>query len=194
MLELGGIHALARIAHDFAADHRPVIDIAAYLRARRRAPDAESQQTKEAAILPHPDVEAIASVLRQRNVQHEQTGANMRIQLAGVDLRKALLAGVTLTNANLAEADLNGAFLDRANLDEANLTGARLRDARLTGVSLRNAKLRGTDATGASVNDGADLTGAVLLDADLREANLEGAIYSDNMRDATTRFGPTQMV
>ena len=49
-----------------------------------------------------------------------------KTNLAGMDLRRAMLGGAWLADANLSNADLSGVDLTLANLSGANLKGARL--------------------------------------------------------------------
>jgi uncharacterized protein YjbI with pentapeptide repeats len=134
----------------------------------------------------------------------DMTGAALYgAQLPGADLRR-----VDLTDANLQEADLSGADLKGArflrtrmidaNLSETDLSGADLRRIELQGAILRNTKLVGANLTGAYLAGlpveqrgpsnvgrwkpadlrGADLTNAILLGADMRQA----------LYDCTTKF------
>jgi uncharacterized protein YjbI with pentapeptide repeats len=92
---------------------------------------------------------------------------------------------VSLEGANLECADLRNADLEGADLREANLIRANLRGACLKGVDLSLAKLRDADLRetrlGIHVQEDEDnkqiiKTHTNLSDADLRGANLRGAI------------------
>lgn len=130
------------------------------------------------------------------------------IDLAGADLSGAVLCGASLNGANLRGirlthsdlsdaslrgADLSGADLLLADFSGADLTGANLRDTISTsekelghvqrGPRFRDAVLREADLTGAHCRNsdfsGCQLAGAVLNNADLRQANLSGNDLSD---------------
>ena len=53
-------------------------------------------------------------------------GRSVRVDLKGVDLRRADLTNARLRNAILDGADLRDAILDGVALDEADIRGARL--------------------------------------------------------------------
>ena len=89
-------------------------------------------------------------------------------QLAGLDLRHALLAGADLRGLDLSGAQLDGAVLTGADLTGAVLRGCSLRDARLDRVDFSQ-----TDATGA-VFDGARGIGTRFVRATLTDASFIG--------------------
>ncbi|NQT82704.1 restriction endonuclease [bacterium] len=96
--------------------------------------------------------------------------------LAGANLRNAILCGIDFSGANLGAADLSGADLRKASFFGADLSGASLRGADLSGAILRSC-LRNADLSRDNLNgavlcglfgvDAADLTGANLTDAHL---------------------------
>ena len=91
------------------------------------------------------------------------------LDLAGLDFGGANLRAARLNGASLAGARLDGAELGQAWLLGADLEGASLRGATLFQTQLGGANLRGADLTGARLAADftrADLTGAVLRDAD----------------------------
>ena len=99
--------------------------------------------------------------------------ANLKCtNLERAKLRRASLVKADLRHADLEEADLRAANLTQAELHDANLNGGRLRGARLRGAVLRKADLVGADLTESN------LERAVLTDADLRHAVLDNAILS----------------
>lgn len=102
--------------------------------------------------------------------------------LAGIDLRSAVLVDADLSSADLSSANLFYAFLSGADLGEANLSHANLTGATLDVTTLREADLSYADLTYADLADaliiGADLTGA-----NLNHANLTGVLY-----DSTTKW------
>lgn len=100
------------------------------------------------------------------------------IDLASMDLRKALLKGLHFEEANLQNANLSGVDLYECVFRGADLRGANLEKA--TGfrtyfnkADLREAKLSGNYAHAEF--GGADLRGADLREAQLEYARLDGA-------------------
>jgi uncharacterized protein YjbI with pentapeptide repeats len=134
--------------------------------------------------------------------------------LTGASLHDADLENAKLTEAVLIGAILNGANLSLANLSGADLRTAQLGPSyrpdlpdgpRLSLTRLTNANLRGADVRGSYLY-GADLRGAYLRgrtpldaeraapcrhalrpnDAELRDADLRGAVLTCVSRDHTT--------
>src|SRR5215204_1457628 len=79
------------------------------------------------------------------------------------------LSHVPLRGANLSGANLSGADLSDADLSDADLSGATLDNADLDDADLSNADLSETDLFGADMGDGANLSGAILIDANLSQ-------------------------
>ncbi|MBU3031812.1 pentapeptide repeat-containing protein [Paracoccus marinaquae] len=105
-----------------------------------------------------------------------------RRNLAGVDLRGAVLRG-----ARMERADLSLARMERADLSWARMEGAVLFDARMEGADLRGARMEGADLRGARM-ERADLRGARMEGADLRGARMEGAdLWQARMERADLR-------
>ncbi len=122
------------------------------------------------------------------------------VNLSNTDLSYAYLISADMSRADLFEANLSGALLVNAELDKAYLRGANLRGAHLYNANLRgadlSADLRDADlikndhpradqsaaievqvrADQSGIIPGADLSGALLSDADLEGANLSGAL------------------
>lgn len=105
------------------------------------------------------------------------------IDLAGADLRSAMLPSASLKRVNLAEADLSNADLHGANLSGSylsatKLSGANLHATNLSGANLFESNLNGADLTQCNLRDanvhGADLRGSRLNEADIRRADLRG--------------------
>jgi uncharacterized protein YjbI with pentapeptide repeats len=108
--------------------------------------------------------------------------------LAGADLRVALLL-----KADLSSANLEGAQLHKAILGSANLTGAKLAGADLERAECHDAMLADADLSGASLDYGifiganlqratfvaASLGHALFRGADLREADLKGSSHAE---------------
>lgn len=127
-------------------------------------------------------------------------GADLsRANLAGTDLKFALMPGAKLENADLVDADLRyaqltgakfaGATLRRANLSGsvdlmgANFLGADLQGADLTGAKLHGAEFPGASLEGAQLNFahafGANFQGAMLDGVSFNAARLQGADFTD---------------
>ena len=105
---------------------------------------------------------------------------------SGLSLRGRDMAGADLRGADLRGADLEGALLEQADLSGACLAGSRLVDVALTAAVLDETDLSDADLSGANL---AKVKGratdfsrsiwarSVVLDADLREARLNGATW-----------------
>jgi len=173
---LGGIYALERIARDSFDDDRGTIAevLTAYVRTHAPwPPTSPSPDTASTALddLPDlqvraPDVQAAVTVLGRGGFPDAVAD---RLDLGGVDLRKATLADADLRKASLAGSRLEESNLSRAQLQEANLARVWLRDVRLRSGQLQEANLVGAQLQGV------DLRGAQLQKADLSGAQLQGA-------------------
>jgi hypothetical protein len=143
-IRFGGIYALERVARDSEHDHWPIMEIlTAYVRENTRwvepkDPPSEVLNPDEIPELAK-DIQAIMTVIGRR--EHERDKG--RLDLSGVDLRRALMS-----SANLSRADLS-----RANLSKADLSGAKL-----SGASLFGADLDGANLSGARLSDAKSLT------------------------------------
>lgn len=160
-VQLGGIYALERLAHDSRHDQPTIVEVlTAFVRGRATRTDEPEEHESTADRRPLqarlPTVDAAMSVLARM-----PRPSDVRLQLANVDLR-----GISLDKANLARANLSNANLSGVDLTGADLTGARLAGADLTGAILISATL--TDA----FLEYAILIEAILADADLTHANL----------------------
>ncbi|MBM4359037.1 MAG: DUF2169 domain-containing protein [Deltaproteobacteria bacterium] len=112
-----------------------------------------------------------ASLAGARLAAADLTGARARAQiLHKASLAGARLAGADLTRASLLEVDLTRADLAGATLTSALLLGVRAERATLTGASAEN--LRAVMGTSFA---SAELSGALLCEANLRESRLVGA-------------------
>ncbi|MBF0519567.1 MAG: pentapeptide repeat-containing protein [Nitrospirae bacterium] len=120
------------------------------------------------------------------------SGAVLReAALIGTDLRLAYLSDADLSGADLSLANLNGAFLCSAYLNRADLRGANLREVKLCEPNLGVA-VYGEAVFGRAVYGRAVLKKANLSEADLRrakfeienilKANIEGAIFDDDVK------------
>jgi hypothetical protein len=162
-IRLGGIYALARIAHDSPRDHMPVMQIfASFIRERTLREPCEPVTA---------EVQAILTMIAERTLEYE-TPADV------IDLSQAFIPRVNLFAAQLEGVRLVGANLSRAKMENARLRAANLRRAVLEAAYLRNADLRGADLMGADLSN-ASLRGARLAGADLAGAKLEGAVLLD---------------
>jgi uncharacterized protein YjbI with pentapeptide repeats len=121
--------------------------------------------------------------LCNREVRIDLAGADLRrLDLSGfslrtVDLRDSNLQGVNCHGADLWWADLRGvrfsdSDLSKAKLESADLTQAEIERANLDGSILRNAKISAAQLVDANLGN-ADLQGANLSGADLRGANFD---------------------
>ncbi len=192
-IQLGGIFALEKIAHDSFSDHWTVMEVlTAYVRENAKLLSESKlnnhnpnhlvlngQSNGKPKDKVPSDVQSILTVVGRRSwIELERE--NMRVlnlrmtNLSHIDLRRAILErinlrGCNLEDANLAETNLSGAFLGEANLKNSNLVKANLVGANLVGADLTNANLKGADLRGAN------LMRAKLGDAKLAGAQLEGA-------------------
>jgi len=118
--------------------------------------------------------------------------------LAGAGFRRADLSDACMAEARLDGADLRYATMSAADCSAAVLGVAQLRHADLRLANLEGANLRGADLSGARLGgarlDGADFNGAILVETDLRAAdlsrveNLRQAQLSRALGDRTTRL------
>ncbi len=118
-----------------------------------------------------------------------------RLDLSGLDFRRARLAGSDLFGANLDRANLSGADLHGARLDRAVIIGTDFSNADLSGATLllptavsslsydaseaprfRNAKL--ARATIVAHLSGADLSGADLTATIFNHADMRGTLMT----------------
>jgi Pentapeptide repeats (8 copies) len=178
-VQVGGIYALERIAHDSNADRSTVREVlTAFIRERatwqQRSPQqsghddphARSMSVTASQPLDHlpylrfrmPEVQAAITVLGRLPAPRDTEAS---LELRDVDLRKG-----NLGNADLRSANLRGALLDRVWLQGAHLEGANLSRVSLRGANMGDAHLEGADLRDA------DLTGAHYLS----RAHLRGAI------------------
>ena len=143
----------------------------------------ESEPWFDGEILSRPENKTILFMLLRGQDFYESTRPNLliikKINMQGMDLRRADLIGANLIRANLEGANLEWASLKGANLTKANLTKANLSEANLTKANLNGANLEGANL------EGANLEGANLSEAYLRRANLEGAKLNEaNLSEA----------
>jgi Pentapeptide repeats (8 copies) len=126
-VRVGAIYALGRVARDSRTDQAAVMALLAdHLRASTPWPPAEPDDQDEKATLapiplPHPEVRAVARVLRERTIAEARDAA---LDLSGIDFRSAPLAGTALSNASFAHSNLKGADFTNAHLEGADLSTA----------------------------------------------------------------------
>jgi hypothetical protein len=200
-VRIGGVHALARIARNSAADRGAVMELlAAFVRANAPWPprdDCQYPVSMRVTDVPHlpvraPDIQEALTTLAQRGpVPHPHVAGWWTVNLMGTDLRRAWLV----------RADLRRVGLRNACLTRASLHGADLRGAELVGVDLQQADVvdavadlttwwpEGFDPVAAKVRmvglEGSDLRGYSLARLDLTGVSLKGARV-----DATTTWPP----
>jgi hypothetical protein len=171
-VRLGGIYALERIATDYAADHRIVVEVlSAFVREHTTPGRAGTARRSRNTSLPTPadrlagttahrpaeldtDIQAALTVLGRLPTRRSVARADLiGAHLPGADLRGANLTRVSLDGADLFEAQMDGANLTRADLrggepvqgrpERADLFEAQMDGANLTRVSLDGANLSG---------------------------------------------------
>jgi hypothetical protein len=153
-IRLGGIHALARIAHDSPRDEEPIMQImCAFVR------EATVHRTPSSR-LPI-DVSAALTLITTGEKGHP-------LDLTGVDL-----SGADLRNSKLDGANFEGSQLEGANLSHASLRNCRFRNANLTHCYCRGVDLEGADLAVATLNE-ASLREAILRGTNLFAARLSG--------------------
>lgn len=74
--------------------------------------------------------------------------------LAGANLKGALIHNVDLREADLTDANLRGADIANVYADDAVLFGADLRDASINGGTIQKAKFCGTQMPAGNTADG----------------------------------------
>ncbi|HEX4771532.1 MAG TPA: pentapeptide repeat-containing protein [Bryobacteraceae bacterium] len=129
-----------------------------------------------------------------------QNLSNATFSLAGIDISNAMLgcttlntpgcknfSGIDLTGANLTDADLTGANLVHAKLGHAALNGVIVKNANLKYATLACAQFYGSTPNGncktappasSDANHAADLTQAMLGNADVSNATMDSAKLS----------------
>jgi hypothetical protein len=119
-VRVGAIYALGRIARDSRTDRGAVMALLAdHLREKTPwpPPPADDKATVVASIpLPHPEVRAVARILRERSATEVRSTP---LALSGIDLRSAPLEGANLCEVDLADSNLAGAHLEGADLSTA---------------------------------------------------------------------------
>lgn len=127
-----------------------------------RRGDAEQARIREEVVARHRAGEPFA--------YRDLTGADLSgLDLSGADFRNGWLESVSLVNANLQGADFRDAVLARADLSGAVIGG----------TSFGGANLGGAKLSGICIDGATDLSGAVLMRADLTDTKLDGARMSD---------------
>ncbi len=131
----------------------------------------------------------------------------IRVDLGGLNLKKANFWGSALIDANLSDADLRDTDLRKANLAGTYLAGAKLKGARIdddtklddkwrlvwkivnqqTSRNLNEKDLAGANLEGVDLS-GANLEGADLSGANLTKANLAGAKLKETWIDDATQL------
>ncbi|MFD5795277.1 pentapeptide repeat-containing protein [Streptomyces diastatochromogenes] len=199
-LRLGGIYSLEGIMNDSSRDQPAIVTLlTAYVRRRAPAPTSATPAQES----PPADIEAVMNVLAGRQPAHDRgkwinlSHTNLsgwgqesyQRLMNGINLENARLDGTNLSEAVIQHAQLRGALLDNANLRGASLFDSDLSGAILTGADLRDAGLDKTNLTDAWFCGGdrpsfkypgpcPDMTGVILINANLTRASLVGANLS----------------
>jgi hypothetical protein len=166
MVRLGGIYALEGVMNDPGGQYdKPVLEaLCAFVR--------DGTKNYKGDGPPATDIQAALTVIGRRTGGAKAFGD---VNLIGARIPKANLLGAKLIGALLTDADLTGAHLDGAYLNSAGLTGARLdgayMSADLDGAGLSRAVLVGANLRNTDLH-GANLSGADLIGTDLRDTNV----------------------
>jgi hypothetical protein len=163
-VRIGGIYALARIAHDSSKDHWMIMEVlTAFVRDRRGLGGAGfSTQPKRF----DKDVQSAASVIGRRNTSQDPDDAVLYMSyndLRGVVFSETDYRYARFHGSDLREANFNRCKLQSTTFWKSNLGESRFRDADLSDADLVEADLRG-----------ADFQNCILQGADIQKANLEG--------------------
>ena len=211
-IALGGIYQIGRIADDSPRDHWPMLQVLMSYVERHAPLGNRSGQECDPTIPYDPsetadyNVQAVANVLRQRNVGLESEDQHVtivhsnlrRINLSGANLRGARLVGDDmnggiLTDASLDDVRLSYSLLDHANVSSAHLAGAHLEHAclvraQLTTTDFSRSHLESADLRNVVDATGADFSGATLDGTDFRQVDLSHSkgLTSDQLAKAKT--------
>ena len=160
-VRLGGIYALARLAHEHTADyHLQIMSLLCAFARNPPPPRKEEKETPDSGW--REDVHEIVAAIRDRSE-------------AQIDRELHEKYSLDLAEANLARAVLDEASLINANFLYANLTDASLCEATLAYALLADANLKKADLHLA------DLTGAMLKDCKgLTQEQLDQAIANED--------------
>jgi uncharacterized protein YjbI with pentapeptide repeats len=197
-LRLGAIYGLEQIARDSLELQGPILEIlTAFVRQHSQMDlgvksDERRRQRQEERTEPlRLDFQAVATVLRRRNPDHDGP-------ILWIDLRGAGLHGADLRDAMLNDAQLEGAILDGAILHCVDFEGADLRSASMVGADFSSSRLKNAYLADANLDDsefcltnmdqarlpGATLRGARFAGVSLKNADMTGTDLS------RSRFGP----
>lgn len=163
-VRIGGIYALARIAHDSAKDHWMTMEVlTAFVRDRRGLSGAgfSNQPMKF-----DKDVQSAASVIGRRNTSQDPDDVVLYMNyndLRGIVFAETDYGYTQFHGSDLREANFNRCKLQSTRFWKSNLAESKFRDADLSNANLVEADLRG-----------ANLQNCILQGADLQKANLEG--------------------
>ncbi|MYC26973.1 MAG: pentapeptide repeat-containing protein [Nitrospira sp. SB0662_bin_26] len=153
-VRLGGIYALAHLAHEHPEEYH--IQIMQLLCAFVRTPPEENEKSEAAdrdqqAIRIREDIQAILTAIGKRSEAqiHVEKRRESRLNLSHVNLVGAKLSDTNLFWAKLEYAKLSDVLLDGANLQYVDLFRTDLFRATLIGVNLHKAFLEDTNLTSA---------------------------------------------
>jgi len=171
-VRIGGIYALERLAIDSKKDYRTILEIlTAFIREKSRWNSATMEDSVNP---PKADVQAAMTVVGK--IHKRGSDSEPRLDLIGVDFRRADLVQINFRGADLADAHFEGADLRRADFQWANLKDAHFEWTNWNGegADLREANLKQANLTKADLRK-ADLRDAVLISTDLTDADLTDA-------------------
>ena len=165
-VRMGGIYVLKRLAEDRPEQyHVPVMELFCIF---VRHPTTDPRFASLSNVL-REDVQAVMTAIGSRSeigLEYERA-ANFHLQLLGAALDYA-----DLREANLAGGDLRGASLFSATLFETDLSGAALVRANLAKAKAERA----------------NLSWANLSDAKLQDTYISGAVFREEVNDASPSF------
>ena len=165
-IRLGGIYALERIARDSERDHWPIMEVlSSYIRSRRTGALRNADSIDD----PNPlDIQAIMTVVGRRTWSHEIDGEKLdfsRVDLHGLNFRKAHLEEVSFESANLDGIDMTDAILEGSSFVNTSLQGATLTNANLDEADFNGAKIAGANLSGCNLGKPLNLTASQVYSA-----------------------------
>ena len=197
-IRVGGIYALEQIATDSPDKyHWTIVEIlSAFVREKSNqvasniaeSNDNLSSDLENTLQRVKLDIQVAIYVLGRRNIERDPKGKV--VDLKGAKLEKIDMEKANFSKAILGDANLTGANLTMANLSEAYLTGTILKNAVLHGANLHRATIINANMNRANLSsaqavflgvrmfdsdpDGADLSGATIINVDMSGADFTG--------------------
>ena len=185
-VRMGGIYALGRLAEEHPVDyHLQVMQLlCAFVRnpTNFKAPVSVSQALLyEDVPRLRDDIQAAVTAIGTRSQIGRQLEWDNAFTLdlngsylVSADMRGAAFERADLRKTTLAYGDLGGAGLSRVTLTDADMQYAELSGAKLEYCDMVNVRLYGAIAQYTNFS-GANLTGSVLVEADLRGSDFSEA-------------------